>query len=112
MPFQGETAGYTPLRRIIENPHIEELIKAWHIQKREPLNESYNISSLCNSQEVLSSNVPDLVVAIDGSRFESNIENGFPCATVGYVNVASVLLDMSKMREVESSALIEPYAVM
>ena len=111
MPFQGETAGYSPLRRIIENPHIQELIKGWHIQKREPLNESDNISSLCISQDVLSSNVPDLVVAIDGSRLENNIENGFPCATVGYVTVASVLLDMSKMREVESSDFIDPVAV-
>lgn len=111
MPFQGETAGYTPLRRIIENPHIEELIKGWHIHKREPLAESVEVSPLTYCNEGKASSVPDLIVAIDGSRLESNIETGFPCSTVGYVTVASVLLDMSKMKEVESSDFIDPRAV-
>ncbi len=111
MPFQGETAGYTPLRRIIENPHIDDLIKGWHIQKREPLEDVFDFNTYCQGKQTSSTNVPDLIVAIDGSRLESNVENGFPCATVGYVTIASVLLDMSKMREVESSDFIDPIAV-
>lgn len=111
MPFQGETAGYTPLRRIIENPHIMDLIKGWHIQKREPSKDFSDISTLCQGKQAISTNVPDLIVAIDGSRLESNVENGFPCATVGYVTIASVLLDMSRMREVEAADFIDPVAV-
>ena len=32
MPFQGETASYAPLKRIVENQRIKELIKDWKIQ--------------------------------------------------------------------------------
>lgn len=111
MPFQGETAGYAPLRRIIESPRINELIKSWHILKREPAEECIDFDIRCQGKKEQTINIPDLVVAIDGSCLESNILNGFPCATVGYVAVASVLLDMSKMREVEASDFIDPVAV-
>ena len=66
---------------------------------------------MCSGNEFASFCVPNLVLAVDGSRAESDIKNGFPCATVGYVTVASVLLDMKKVREVEASDFIDPIAV-
>ena len=111
MPFQGERASYAPLKRIVDNPRIKELMKDWKIQEREVHEETWKNETLCFNRDFLSLNVPNLILAVDGSRAESDIKNGFPCATVGYVTVASVLLDMKKVREVEASDFIDPVAV-
>ena len=111
MPYQSEKASYTPLKRIVENPRIKELIKDWKIQERELHKELLEDNALFSNSEFAPLCVPNLILAVDGSRAESDVKNGFPCATVGYVTVASVLLDMNKVRAVESSDFIDPIAV-
>lgn len=111
MPFQGEKASYAPLKRIVENPRIKELIKDWKIREREFHEETWKNDVFGFNNDYVSINVPNLILAVDGSRAESEVKNGFPCATVGYVTVASVLLDMKKVREVEASEFMDPIAV-
>ncbi len=51
---------------------------------------------------------PDMVLAIDGSKQDVPIENGFPSAEYGYVTVASVLILLDKIRELEKGEFINP----
>ena len=52
--------------------------------------------------------MPELVLAIDGSHQEEKVENGFPGAEVGYVTVASVLMDVAKIRELDKHRPVNP----
>jgi hypothetical protein len=52
--------------------------------------------------------LPEMVVAIDGSHHEVEVENGFPGAEASYVTVASVMLDLRKMRALDERRPIKP----
>jgi hypothetical protein len=52
--------------------------------------------------------VPDFVLAIDGSLEEVPVKNGYPSAAVGYVTVASVLLDVEKMLRLDARRPADP----
>ncbi|MDZ7705760.1 MAG: DNA double-strand break repair nuclease NurA [Trueperaceae bacterium] len=53
---------------------------------------------------------PDWVLAIDGSHHEVSIKNGYPGAEASYVTVASVLIDVAKIRELDQQRPIDPKA--
>jgi NurA domain. len=49
---------------------------------------------------------PDLVLAIDGSNLAAKAENGFPGAEFGYITIASVLIDLKLIGELEKRNLL------
>ena len=51
---------------------------------------------------------PVFVVATDGSWAEVDVRNGYPGAKVGYCTVASVLLDLLKIEELDASRPVDP----
>jgi hypothetical protein len=52
--------------------------------------------------------LPDIVLAIDGSHAEVPLENGFPGAEASYITVSSVLLDVAKIRDLDSQRPVDP----
>src|SRR6266567_363654 len=100
MPFEGEFAHYKPLRRLTENAQIQSLLSRTHISTNSvdivPLN-TITLSDLKPSNWM-----PDFVLAIDGSLEEVDVKNGYPCAAIGYVTIASVLLDVAKMLRLDA----------
>jgi len=52
--------------------------------------------------------MPDFVLAVDGSLEEVDVKNGYPCAAIGYVTIASVLLDVAKMLRLDAHRPVDP----
>ena len=109
MSFEGEFASYEPLRRIIESQRINERLQELRVKEVSPSANSISqyglVSKACLTQ---TGQQPDLVLAIDGSYQAAPVKNGFPCAECGYVTVASVLLDLTKAKELEKNEFIDP----
>lgn len=107
MPYEGEFASYRPLRRIAESDRVKSLLK-----------KARTISPSSGNSETLvpaphpntNANLPDFAVAIDGSHSEVDIKNGYPGAKVGYVTVASVLLDLKRIDELDQQRPVDPVA--
>lgn len=106
MPYEGEFAHYKSLRRLAENEQIKALLRRSRININSLPATPLNTISLLDLKP--SGWLPDFVVAIDGSLEEVPINNGYPCAAVGYVTVASVLLDVAKMRRLDASRPADP----
>lgn len=108
MPFEGEFASYEPFRRLRESEKIQALEQRFRI--RQPEEQAENIKSNLIKKSDLSetSMQPDLVLAIDGSFLTAKAENGFPGAEFGYVTVASILMDLKKINELEKTEFIAP----
>jgi hypothetical protein len=53
------------------------------------------------------------VISIDGSKYESSIDNNFPNTMVGYIKVSMVLIDINKYNElfINSSRYVDPFKV-
>jgi len=108
MGFEGEFASYEPFRRLRESEKVQALEKRFRVRTSEE--ETNNIEGFLTKKSDLTetSLQPDLVLAIDGSFQIAKAENGFPGAEFGYITVASVLLNLKRMGELEKEDFIEP----
>jgi hypothetical protein len=108
MAFEGEFASYEPLRRLRESEKVQALERRFKV--RQKVEETGDFDKTITKKSDLSESTlqPDLVLAIDGSHLEAMVENGFPCAEIGYVTVASVLIDLKKINELEKEEFIDP----
>jgi hypothetical protein len=106
MPYEGEFASYEPLRRVADSERIERLLKRSKVRDT-----SQGISSL---PQVAFADVrpskwqPDIVIAVDGNDTPIRIENGYPGAEMAYITVASVFLDLLKVRMLDEDRPVDP----
>lgn len=106
MPYDGEFASYRPLRRLAESPSVQALLARQRI--RDHSEGDPPPQTLPTTDLALSRWTPDWVLAIDGSHQPTRVENGFPGAEVGYVTVASVLLDLAKIARLDQQRPADP----
>jgi hypothetical protein len=108
MSFEGEFASYEPLRRLLDSEKVKALQNRLKIRKQEEETEDFD-GSIVNKSDLTESTLqPDLVLAIDGSNLAAKAENGFPGAEFGYITIASVLIDLKLIGELEKKEFVEP----
>jgi hypothetical protein len=106
MPYEGEYAQYRSINRIIESERVKALLSECEICKRDYKEDTAKL--LSTPQVKPSGWLPNWVIAVDGSKQEIPIKNGFPGAEVSYVTVASVMLDIEKMLVLDSARPADP----
>lgn len=108
MGFEGEFASYEPLRRILDSAKVQALQERMRIRKIKDVDN--NIDGLITRKcDLTQSNFqPDLVLAVDGSNLAAKAVNGYPGAEFGYITIASVLIDLKLVRELEKNEFISP----
>ena len=108
MSFEGEFASYEPLRRLLDSEKVKALQDRLKVRKQEEETEDFEGSIVKKSDLTESTLQPDLVLAIDGSNLAAKVENGFPGAEFGYITIASVLIDLKLIGELEKKEFVEP----
>jgi len=105
MPYEGEFAGYKPLQRIAETERVKSLLKKSRVF----------VPNTAGVQALVPKIPPDVfmplpifAVAIDGRWAEVDVRNGYPGAKVGYCTVASVLLDLLKVEQLDAARPVDP----
>lgn len=108
MGFEGEFASYEPLRKILESEKVKALQSRLRIRQADEKTEDIS-KSIIKKSDVESTGIqPDLVLAIDGSNLPAKAENGFPGAEFGYITVASVLIDLKLVSDLEKKSFVDP----
>lgn len=107
MPFENELASYKPIKRISESTEVRGLLKRMRPRPESP---SQKATAPRVELDELKPSLwtPDYVLAIDGSESEVPVANGYPFASVGYVTVASVLLNVAKMVILDAQRPVDP----
>jgi hypothetical protein len=105
MPYEGEFAGYKPLQRIAETERVKSLLKKSRVCLPSALGAPILVPRVPPETAMP---LPIFAVAIDGSWAEVDVRNGYPGAKVGYCTVASVLLDLYKVEQLDASRPIDP----
>ncbi len=108
MSFEGEFASYEPLRRLRESSKVQAFEKSLVIRDSKTEQNFVKDSLLDVTSLERSATQPDLILAFDGGELLVKAENGFPGAEIGYLTVASVLIDLKKVNELKSHPFIEP----
>jgi hypothetical protein len=104
MPYEGEYAHYQPLKRIVESERVQQLLRRSRVLEHSTLTEQ-----LAPKQPPQrTTELPSLVLAIDGSHAEVDVKNGYPGAKVGYCSVASVVMDLAEVERLDQTRPISP----
>lgn len=112
MSFEGEFAHYEPLRRIFSSKKVEQFLE--ELQVRDLATKANDVVSKVTKKKDLddtNNTKPDLILAIDGSVAEASVTKGFPNANYGCVTIASVLIDLAKIRALENEKFPDPRAI-
>ncbi len=106
MPYEGEFAGYRALRRISETEQVRQLLG------RAKVFQAIRATTPITSRKppAAGPHLPDLILSIDGSYAEVDVRTGYPGAKLGYCAVASVLLDLKRLDELDAERPIDPQA--
>jgi hypothetical protein len=104
MPYEGEYARYHTVSRITESERVKQLLGRARV---------YSVSddTAVNPPESAPEppeDLPRLVVAIDGSNLEVDVQNGYPGAKIGYCTVACVLIDLALVEKVDVTRPFDP----
>ncbi len=105
MPYEGEFASYRPLHRIAAAERVKSLLKRSRVFRA---SSDTGLRAMPVAVPEVTIPLPDYIVAIDGSNAEVDVVNGYPGAKVGYCTVASVLLNLRRMGELDVSRPISP----
>lgn len=109
MSFEGEFASYEPLRRIMESKKVSAMQKRFRVLHKDKTVKDNAPNLIVNKTDLHESVIqPDLILSIDGSNLVGKAENGFPGAEFGYVTIASVLIDLKKIEQLETQKFIDP----
>lgn len=108
MSFEGEFASYEPLRRLLDSPSVQQLQDRLRVRHQSEKDIEFDNMLVYKATLSLSALQPDLALAIDGSHIEAKAENGFPGAELGYVTVASVLIDLKLIQKLSREEFISP----
>ncbi|MER3472393.1 MAG: nuclease [Chitinophagaceae bacterium] len=108
MSFEGEFASYEPLRRLLDSAKVKALQDRLRVRQRNEETKNFD-GSIIQKNDLKSTGLqPDLILAIDGSQLSAKAENGFPGAEFGYITIASVLIDLKLVKELEQNDFINP----
>jgi hypothetical protein len=104
MPYEGEFASYRALRRLADAERVKQLLSRARVHPPASSEPAALPAQAPTSVDAL----PEFVVAIDGSQAEVDVRNGYPGAKVGYLSVASVLLDLEAIDELDERRPADP----
>jgi|SRR6185437_14061416 len=104
MPYEGEFAGYRALQRLADAERVKQLLSRARVSTA-----TENVpTTVLNQAPAVGGPLPEFVVAIDGSQAEVDVQNGYPGAKVGYLSVASVLLDLAAIETLDNRRPVNP----
>ena len=112
MPYQNEFADKTSHIDIVQNPDVEEFLKKCH--KREYIDgeELSSAGTLFGVPVDSNYHKPENIISIDGSYYESSVQQRFPSKKVGFIKVGVILLQGKSLSAIQgSSRFVDPYEV-
>ena len=102
MPFSNEFASHKIIQRFAENPEIRAQLETY-------IKPDFPDGLRATGQPVVRQNWrPKYVVAIDGSHHEVAYERGFPGAEVGFISLATVLINVELLMSEADKPTIDP----
>lgn len=108
MPYEGELAQYKPIRRLVESKRVNDLLGDYELQHRDDVGSTVQLQTVAVKDLPKNGWKPDWILAIDGSHAEVPVKNGYPGAEASYVTVASVLIDVAKIRRLDQDRPVDP----
>ncbi|MHB1414675.1 MAG: DNA double-strand break repair nuclease NurA [Chloroflexota bacterium] len=114
MPYEREVASKASHFDIVKNPEVARFLEQCDYLTVPSEEEGKALASRFSVvPPVDESDLPNYVIAVDGSYYESSIDERLPSTKVGYVKIGSVLIDMAQYKSlrVHDGRYVDPFRV-
>lgn len=112
MPYDGETSGKASHSDIVQNPDVQTFLEQCEYQTEPSDDEVEEIASTFRQAPSTSEvELPQQVISVDGSLYESSIDDRLPSTKVGYVKIGLVLFPMDQYKGLKEGRFVNPYKV-
>jgi hypothetical protein len=112
MPYDGQLADKTSHSDILNNPDIKGFLS--ECEYLSPPSEEEALSLANKFQAVpdfSSSHMPNYVIAVDGSNYESSLDEHLPSTKIGYIKIGAVLIKLDDFGALKRGNFVDPFRV-
>lgn len=112
MPYQGEFADKASHYDIVKDPEVLQFLEDCNYltspseEQGKAIGDCFEVPPRVDASEL-----PQQVIAIDGSDYPAEINERLPSTEIGYVKVGSVLIDMTKFGSLRVGRYVDPFRV-
>lgn len=82
---------------IINNPDIQSFLNDCKYFNEPTDEEAIEVASMFSKTSIQNEVLPNNIIAIDGSSYESNIDSKLPFTRAGYVKIGNILIRRDKL---------------
>ncbi|MDH6456694.1 hypothetical protein M2102_000307 [Fusobacterium sp. PH5-7] len=96
---------------IVNNPDIQLFLNDCKYLIEPTGEEAKEVASLFSKVSIEDENLPNYIIAIDGSSYESSINDNLPFTRVGYVKIGNILIQRDKFNDIGKEKFVDPFKV-
>ena len=112
MPYSQEYADKTSHVDIVKNPEIQSFLSECKFMIEPTIEEIQAVNNKFIAPPEYNDILPDNILSIDGSNYESNIRDDIPHTRIGYVKIGNLLIKRNQYNSLQDgSAFINPFKV-
>lgn len=111
MPYEGEFANKAAHSEFLRNPDIQRFLEGCDYLKVPTDEEAQSMANLFAEAPVDGARLHSFVVAVDGSSYESSLDDKLPSTKVAYVKVGALLIDLSEYGSLHVGKFVDPFKV-
>jgi hypothetical protein len=111
MPYQGEFANKTSQSEFLRNPDIEAFLSQCNYLTPPSDEEAQAMADRFSEPPATDTKLHTFVVAVDGSNYESSIDDKLPSTKVGYIKIGAILIDLEEYGSLREGKYIDPFKV-
>ena len=111
MPYEGELASKSSHSDFLKNPDIQDFLE--HCEYLTPPSDAEAEAMAGRFVEPPEEDVklPSFIMSVDGSNYESNIDDKLPNTRVGYVKIGTMLISLEKFNSLHAGKFVDPFKV-
>jgi hypothetical protein len=111
MPYEGELASKSAHSDFLKNPDIKSFLEQCEYLTPPSDAEAQALADKFVELPAFTEKLPDYVVAIDGSNYESSIDDKLPSTKVGFIKLGAVLISLEKFGALRDGRFVDPFRV-
>lgn len=111
MPYQGELASKVAHADIIRNPDVAAFLQNCEYLVPPSDAECEAVAARFALPPTTSEALPSFVIAVDGSNYESSIDDRLPSTKIGYIKIGAVLIDLQQYGALRVGKYVDPFRV-
>jgi hypothetical protein len=111
MPYEGQFASKSAHSDFLRNPDIKDFLGECDFLTPPSDAEAQNMADHFSEPSQIDVKLPSFVVAVDGSSYESSLDDKLPSTKVGYIQIGALLIDLDEFGSLRVGKFVDPFKV-